>query len=62
MDKNQGAGIVWAAAGIIYTIVIFLADFDTKVVVVGALLLGLLAVTSPWWRPMIGSSGPDSGN
>lgn len=60
MDKNQNAGIVWAVVGIVYVIIMFLADFDTTVVVVGALVIALIAVTSPWWRNMLppGQSGP----
>ncbi len=60
MDKNQGTGIVWAVAGIVYVIVMFLADFDTTVVVVGALVIALIAVTSPWWRRLLppDESGP----
>ncbi len=59
MDRNQNAGIVWAVVGIVYVIIMFLADFDTTVVV-GALVIALIAVTSPWWRNFLppGDSAP----
>lgn len=46
MMKNLNSGTIVAAAGIIYVIAMFLLDWNGTAVVVGALLLGLVAVVA----------------
>jgi hypothetical protein len=44
LTRQQYYSILIPAAAIIYVIVMFLLDWDSTAVVVGALILGLLAV------------------
>lgn len=44
MTRSQYYSVLMPAAGIIYVIAMFLLDWDGTAVVVGALVLGLMAV------------------
>ena len=49
MAKGQYYQRVMPVAGIIYVIVMFLTGWNGTAVVVGALLLGLIAVAGTWF-------------
>jgi hypothetical protein len=44
MNRQQYYSVLLPAAGIIYVIAMFLLDWDSTAVVVGALILGLVAI------------------
>jgi hypothetical protein len=47
MKRSEYYRVVMPAAGILYVIAMFLLDWNTTAVVVGALLIGLVAVLAP---------------
>ncbi len=56
-SKQQSIGIIWALLGIAYFVVMYLTDFNTTVIVIGAMVFAVIAVTTPWWSRIISSRG-----
>ncbi len=51
MERGQFYSRIVPVAAIVYVIVMFLVDWNTTAVVVGALLIALIAVLGNWIAP-----------
>lgn len=49
MDSKSAVGLVWVILGILYAAVGFLSDWNGTVMIVGALIYAIVAVTSKYW-------------